>query len=203
MIDRINSNDIALLRKFLNSEETLPEDEFEEVLKHLKIGVYKKGEYLLQQGEIETKTAVILEGVLHQFHLVQGDELTINIALSGTAFNSHTSFILGAPSEQIQRVVKDLRFAYLEKNDIERIMKSNPAFSYIIFKKYAIVRMEKDIRAYILQHKSANTRFELFATRHPQSDRYIKEISQKFIAKYLGMSPEAYSRAKSHYFKHN
>jgi len=188
------------LEMFLTQEHGISREEMRMISKHLRRKNYQKGDYILNQGSIETKLSYLLSGEVHQYNLVGSNEVTNNIAIEGMAFSSFISYANQTPSKQIQRAMSDVSLVYLEKRQIEQLVTTCPNFSYVVFKKLEQVHLRREIRAFILQQNGALRKFEMFMNNEPQAEHYARRIPQKYIASYIGLSQEAYSRAKSQFY---
>jgi len=190
---------LQTLNAYLNQECNLPNEEIELVLKSLQKRTFQKGEFILNQGQIETKLYYILTGSVHQYHLVDSLEVTTNIAIAGMSFQSDISYTSESPSIQIQKAISDVNLVYLEKKQVEQLINKCPKFCYVVYKKLEQVHLKREVRALILQQKSALKRYTMFLDNEPRAQQYMDEVAQKYIASYIGLSQEAFSRAKKEY----
>ena len=195
------SKEENILYSFLNTVYPLTELEFKPIAEILKKKKYKKGEIILNIGQVETKTSLLIKGFVHQYVIIEGELFTIDFSLSGMGFNNFTSYIENSPSNQIQQAITDVEVLYFKKKDIEKLLLESQPFCYIYTKLFEQVHLEREKRSLILQHKDAGKKYELFLKTIEKSKIFIEEIPQKLIANYLGMSPETYSRVKKEYLK--
>lgn len=197
----LSPSEKEMLYSFFEQVYPLTKDDFENIIKYIKKKEFKKGHFILKMDQVENKTSFILKGIIHQFVIIEDETFTIDISLPGMSFNNFTSFVEETPSNQIQEVIADSEIIYLEKKDSEKLLIETPSFCYIYTKLYEQVHLEREKRSLILQHKSAEKRFELFLETIQKSNRFLNEISQKLIASYLNLTPETYSRVKKTYYK--
>jgi len=200
-MESLQKSDKEIFLNFMNQIHPLNEKEFIRIIDVTKKKAFKKGETILNLGQIETKTSFVLSGTVHQYVIIDGDFFTIDISLSGMGFNCFTSFVDETPSNQIQQALTDVQILYLEKESTEKLLLECPSFCYIYNKLYEQVHLEREKRTLLLQHKNAYKRFELFLTTIAKSHRFMEEVSQKLIANYLNLTPETYSRVKKEYFR--
>lgn len=197
----IQSSEKDILYNFFNQVRPLTKKEFEPIANICKKKVYKKNELILDIGQIETKTSLVLKGAVHQYVIVDGNLCTIDFSLAGMSYNSFTSYVENTPSNQIQEALTDVEIIFIEKYDAERLLLENHYFCYIYTKLYEQVHLEREKRSLLLQHKNAYKKFELFLHTIAKSEDFLKEIPQKLIANYLSITPETYSRVKKKYLK--
>jgi CRP/FNR family transcriptional regulator, anaerobic regulatory protein len=197
----LKDSEREMLFSFFEQVYPLTKDDFENIVTYIRKKAYKKGEFVLEMDQIETKTNFILKGVIHQFVIIDDETFTIDISLPGMSFNNFTSFVEETPSKQLQEAIADSEILYLEKTDSEKLLIENPAFCYIYAKLYEQVHLEREKRSLLLQYKNAEKRFELFLNTIQKSSRFLNEVSQKLIASYLSLTPETYSRVKKRFYK--
>jgi CRP/FNR family transcriptional regulator, anaerobic regulatory protein len=197
----LKDSEREMLFSFFEQVYPLTKDDFENIVTYIRKKAYKKGEFVLEMDQIETKTNFILKGVIHQFVIIDDETFTIDISLPGMSFNNFTSFVEETPSKQLQEAIADSEILYLEKTDSEKLLIESPAFCIIYAKLYEQVHLEREKRSLLLQYKNAEKRFELFLNTIQKSSRFLNEVSQKLIASYLSLTPETYSRVKKSFYK--
>lgn len=186
-----------ILIEFLNNIQSIPKIEEDSLSKIIKQAKYKRGEKILISNEIETRISFLIEGIVHQYYVVDGRMRTTNIVLPAMTFSSYISYSSGKPSEQIQEAIEDCSLLYAEKSDIDSLLKTCPIICLVYLKLFERVHLKREIRGSILHYKSGSERYKKFLEEEPNANEYIRLVPQKVIASYLGLSPEAYSRAKS------
>ena len=144
---------------------------------------------------------LVKNGIVHLYTFIDGDVFTINISLTGMLFNSIDSYIYNRPSTEIQKAIIDVETIYLEKSDVEHLLKKNNTFSIIYAKLFEFQLSEREHRSLLLQYKSAIKRFELFMNTISNSQRYLQEVPQNLLAQYLGLAPETFCRVKAQHLK--
>jgi CRP-like cAMP-binding protein len=190
-----------ILFNFFNQVYPLTKIEFEKISTVFKKKKIKKGELILSIGQIETKTSLVLKGVVHQYVIIEDDLFTIDFSLSGMSYNNFTSYVENLPSNQIQVALTDVEIIFIEKAAAEKLLKENHYFCYIYTKLYEQVHLEREKRSLLLQHKDAYKKFELFLNTITKAEDFLREVPQKLIANYLSITPETYSRVKKKYLK--
>ena len=190
-----------ILFNFFNQVYPLTEKDFEPLGKVIRKKKIKKGEFLLDIGQVETKTSLVLKGFIHQYTIIEDNLFTIDFSLAGMSFNNFTSYMENSPSDQVQEALTDSEIIYFEKEDIDKLLLQSHPFSIIYTKLFEQVHLEREKRSLILQHKNAYKKYELFLNTISKSKRFLEEVPQKLIANYLGMTAETYSRVKKTYLK--
>lgn len=191
------------LFNFFNQVYPLTLEDFKHIVQVVKKKKFKKGDILLNIGQIETKTSLVLKGFIHQYVIIEDNLFTIDFSLSGMSFNNFTSYMEKSPSNQIQEAMTDSEILYFEKEDIEKLLLQSHSFSYIYTKLFEQVHLEREKRSLLLQHNDASKKYELFLDTIIKSKMFLEQVPQKLIANYLGITPETYSRVKKKYLKNS
>ena len=152
----------------------LTELEFKPIAEILKKKKYKKGEIILDIGQVETKTSLLIKGFVHQYVIIEGELFTIDFSLSGMGFNNFTSYIENSPSNQIQKAMTDVEILYFKKQDIEKLLLKSQPFCYIYTKLFEQVHLEREKRSLLSQHKDVSKKHELFLKTIGKSKVFIE-----------------------------
>lgn len=187
----------------MNKHFSIPVEDFEPFKKILKVASYKKGEQVLKIGDIETHQNAVITGTIHQYVFLEGRQVTIDITLSDMYFNSLKSYMENSPSQEVHEAITDVELVYFEKVDFEKLLEAKHWICFVYLKILENILLERENRSFLLQHNSAKDKFKLFIESDKCAQRYLKEVSQKLVAQYLGMAPETYSKVKKEYFQNN
>lgn len=179
---------------------SISKEDFEPLQKILKTKRYKKGDLILKKGEIDLKHSFVVSGIIHQYVMIKDSMYTIDIKVSGMFFNSLKSYLEESPSLEIHEAITDVELVVFKKDDFEKLFNEH-TFCYIYMRSIESKFLERENRAFILQHLSAFERFKLFVELNPNAQRFLLEVPQKLLATYLAMTPQTYSKVKKKYFK--
>ena len=186
---------IDILLKYMSDFTLISEDEQRAISESLRIDEYKKGQYLLRQGELSAiKCYFVLMGCVRQFFIDEsGKEVTSNFFTEEQAIpiiNEKTQDDLSKYSlvcvEDCILVVGDV--------DSENTM----------FNKYPqleiMIRKMMEIKVGDIQEQfgefigsSPEERYESVLRKRPE---LIERVPQHQLASYLGITPESLSRIK-------
>ncbi|NCT94378.1 MAG: Crp/Fnr family transcriptional regulator [Chitinophagaceae bacterium] len=155
---------------------------------------YEKGDMLSREGEVNRYTHFIIEGSVRVYYVDQeGQQHVVQLGIQDWWVSDYASFITQQPAQlQVEALEPTetysfsydrLQDAYIQIPALERF------FRLLIQKAYASFQQR------ILQSLSmdATQRYESFRQQYPEMDR---QIAQKHIASYLGMSAEFLSKVK-------
>ncbi|MFK7922389.1 MAG: Crp/Fnr family transcriptional regulator [Bacteroidia bacterium] len=187
----MQNQDIQLLQKLVYaSQELSPEiwDEFVQPWEEISLG---RRQFLTQPGEVERYLYVVLEGVQRGYCL-QGDrEITVAFTYTPSYSGIPESFLSQKPSTYFLETLTDSRFLRISRESLTNLCD----------KHHMVERWGRLIAEAVLiglaarQHEimafSAGEKFEAFMTR---SRHLLQLIPHKYIASYLAMQPETFSR---------
>ena len=199
----ISKSDKEILYTFFKSACHLTKETFEEISIHFIKRSYKKGESILKIGEIETKANIVVKGVVHQYIFDEGESKTINITPKGLSFNNLKSYIVGSPSSEVHEAITNVEIISIDKKDIEILAQKNHEFSYLMFKVYEKILLDRENRMIVLQNRNPSKRFSLFYETVERAIWILKDAQDKYIASYLNMTPQQYSKEKKIFLKAN
>ena len=180
---------IDYFSKFTN----LMEEEVDALMESMNIKEMKKNELLLQQGYKNTDTFFILKGLIRQYKLQDGDEITIN-------FFTENQWIIALASFSENNLAGE----YLVCEEDTFVVVGNEEKAQDIFRKFP--RLETVSRAVMeTVFLEQQNRLLSYLTDTPEQ-RYLnllkerpdifQRVPQYLIASYIGVKPESLSRIR-------
>jgi CRP-like cAMP-binding protein len=152
-----------------------------------------KNHELTTQGKIENKLYFILEGMIHLYHDAGEKDVTLNIGFPGSFINCYTSFLTQTDSEFALKSLVKSSVVYITKEKLERLYISTSCGQELgrILTENLLLYLSKREDAFLL--KSPTQRYLDLFEEQPQ---LIREIPQKYLASYIGITPQALSRIR-------
>jgi CRP-like cAMP-binding protein len=172
---------------------TLTAEETKALTDSMVIKKIRKGEFLIKEGQRNKDTYFVLSGLIRQFKLAKGEELTTNFFNEGQWIISLTSFT--------DNPIAD---SYLISEEPSLVVIGNEEKAQEIFKNFP--RLETTSRAvmetvFSEQQKTLTS----YLTETPEQ-RYLRllnerpdifqRVPQYQIASYIGVKPESLSRIR-------
>jgi CRP-like cAMP-binding protein len=163
----------------------------------VKLHKLKKGHILLRPGEIANHIYFIGKGLLRAYFTdEEGDEHTFWLMKELDMMASAYSFFTRQPGDLTIEVIEDCELVSIDYNTLEEVYKKFIEFNVVgrvLTQKYYAL---SDERAMILRMKRMKDRYLYMVDNHPE---LVKRVIDKYIASYLGMSRETYSKIKNKY----
>jgi len=186
-------DDFQAIRQAIAQFHELSESEWTTFAQKLQLKTFKKGEYLIREGQIENAIYFINKGSTRNYFLKDGKEFTVDFQFKGDFVTAYYSFITREPSsifiewlEEAEVVVvthQSLIQFYKEYHNGEKIGRLMAEFQYV-----KRLRKEMDFLSY-----TAEERYVQLMEKNPQ---LIQQISVKHLSSYLGIQPESLSRIR-------
>lgn len=186
-------NQDLLLANFRQYINLTPQEE-QEVLYYTTARSFKRGDFINTEGEINRFTNFIITGSARVYYIDNdGHEHVVQLGINGWWISDFPSFITQTPATMYTEALKKtsvLAFNYDNLQTLyEKVPKMERFFRLLIQKAYASFHT-RTLQALSMD---AEQRYLAFAGLYPQMEQ---EISAKYIASYLGMSPEFLSTIK-------
>lgn len=171
------------------SEEALAE--MEAICRPLR---FKKGQVIIEQGKVSRDVFFICSGVVRNYSLVDGDELTRWFALEGDLVTSMFSFSQGLPSIGSVVAITDLELLAAPIAEVKKLLARSHEWcrwtmEYVLDGLYVLER-----RHTFLSHGNAMSRYLNF--QKLRSYEVAQHLPLKDIASYLNMRPQTLSKVR-------
>ncbi|TPG32966.1 Crp/Fnr family transcriptional regulator [Flavobacterium pectinovorum] len=187
------TQDIVL--KNIAKHISLDENEIPYFLSILKEKKYPKKSVILKEGEICKTINFVQSGTLRAFYRdSQGKESTIMFAVSDWWITDMSCFINQQPAMLNIETLEESLILHLQKEDLDDLYIKIPKFErfFRIIMQNAYIR--EQLRVIQNLSLSAEQRYHIFLDKYPQ---VAKQVTQKQIASYLGITPEFLSMIRA------
>jgi CRP/FNR family cyclic AMP-dependent transcriptional regulator len=174
----------------------LPDNAEIELLKeHLSIRKIAKKEQLLIRGQVCRCLYFVVKGCLHTFYTTdKGEEFTRCIALENSFCWSVPSFLKQTPATENIESLTETELLVLEHTSFLKLCQQSPWFrnSYTtVLESLCIAYAER------VQHLLTLNARERYENLLQQNPHIIRQLPNKTVASYLGITQESLSRIKA------
>ena len=172
----------------LNKKE---ENYFISLLKEQEI---KKKEFVLREGQLCKNISYVISGTLRAYYLdKEGRESTIMFAIADWWITDMACFIDEQSAMMFIEAIENSSVFLLQKDDLDKLYIEIPKFErfFRIIMQNAYIR--EQLRVMQNLSLSAEERYYSFLAKYPQ---IVKQVTQKQIASYLGITPEFLSMVR-------
>jgi CRP-like cAMP-binding protein len=172
----------------------LEEDEFIQLIQpYIKHRYFQKKELVTEKGEVEDYINFVVDGLARKFYKSTQEEITLQISNKGHFIHVQESFHTQTPSEFYVEAIEPSTFVSISFNNLEKIYSSNSKMERLgrlVITHTTILRDKWQIQ---MIKMTPRERFLQFVANNPG---LLKKVPQKYLASYLNIQPETFSRFK-------
>ena len=181
------------IKQALNALAPIGEQDLQAFLAKLVPGSYPKGALLVEQGSTEDHLWFLQSGIIRYYIPGMEQDITFGFSFEGDLFSAYDSFLTQLPCQYNVQALTDIETYRIDHNDLQTIYQQTQVGNTIGRKAAEKLFLTKSQRELSLLHKSAEHRYlDLFHER----PELIKHIPLKYIASYIGITPQALSRIR-------
>ena len=166
-------------------------DVLEGILEPVKYG---KGEKILQEGEVCRNIAYIEKGLIRQFYIKNGKEVTEHLGVDHSIFMCIESLFKEEPTRlQVEALEPSLVYL-LPKSKLEAAAMRNVNIQMLYRKILEESLIQSQVHADLMRFESAPNKYKRLCELNPQ---VVLRAPLTCVASYLQMTPETLSRIRS------
>lgn len=181
------------IRKFIENITPMSDSDWEFFASKLQKVILSKHSILLKLGEVENHLSFISKGVIRLFIPREVDDLTFGFLFENQFVTAYDSFLTRTPSEYQIETLTDTVLWQISHNDLEEVYNTTSSGNIIGRKMAENMFLIKSKRELSLLSKTAEERYlDLF----PDRPKLLQQIPLKYIASYIGVTPQALSRIR-------
>jgi len=181
------------LLHYLTAYVPLSRQEFSQLLPYIEIREYDKKVKVIREGEIERYLNIISSGLARKYLPLKNNEITIQLATEGHIIHSELSFHNRIPSGSVVETIEPTVFFSISYDNLEQMYDQFPKIERLGRLLISELFVKKDSRYFDQLNKNTRERFLEYIRTHPQM---MQRVPQKYIASYLNIKPETFSRLK-------
>lgn len=182
------------LRRKLEEKVTISESEWEFIASRLEVKTYKKKEFLIKSNTIENKIHFILEGVFRMFIDLPEKDITVDFGFPNNFISSYSSFLTQNPSVSCIQSLTKSKVIYITREDLDEIYKQTKVGESIgrVFAEEFFRYKSKRELSFLIESPT-----DRYLNLVKEQQQLIQEIPQKYLASYIGITPQALSRIRA------
>ncbi|NAY91781.1 cyclic nucleotide-binding domain-containing protein [Muricauda sp. JGD-17] len=155
---------------------------------------FSQYDLITEAGSIERYFYFVLEGVQAIYVLNEkGEKVVLGFSYSGSPSGVFDSFIGQQPSQTFLEALKPSKMLAITQTDYLSLFEKHSGFyvwGHDFFQNILFGRLSREVELLTL---AAEQRYKAFMQRCPDE---LKVIPQKYLASYLNMKPETFSRLR-------
>jgi len=182
------------LLDFLNKFIPLSLDEYNELIApRIFKRHFDKKSIITSAGEVENYLNFIDSGLARKYYRKTNEEVNTQISYEGHIIHSQESFHSRTPSEYSIEAIEPTVVSSITYECLEEMYSSSEKMQRLGRLIITATMVMKDKWQSQLVKLSPRERFISFVTRHPE---LMQRVPQKYLASYLNIKPETFSRFK-------
>lgn len=181
---------INFLRQFGNISK-------EEIAKYIlpvtKVRSFDKKQLIIRAGEVENYINFISSGLIRKYYLHENEERIVQLAIEGHLVSSQESLYTRTPSDYYIEAIEPTILISIANEDLEKMFAQSHNMERMgrLIAIHTMVLIDK--RQMSLIKQSPRDRFLNFVSAYPE---IIQRVPQKYLASFLNIKPETFSRFK-------
>lgn len=181
------------IKKFIDNISPMNDSEWDFFSSKLQKARFDKNTTILKTGKIEKHLSFISKGIVRFYIPTEVSDVTFGFLFENEFVTAYDSFLTQTPSEyQIETLTETILWQISNKDlqDVYEKTKNGNIIGRKMSEKMFLLKSKRELS---LLNKTATERYlDLFIDR----PRLLKEIPLKYIASYIGVTPQALSRIR-------
>ena len=184
---------LEVLYNYFQKFVDMTQEEFDLIAPAFEVRKFDKKTKVVKTGEIEQYFNIIMKGLVRKYLIVKKKEITTQLSIEGQMIHAEISFNLQRPSACIIETIEPTVFLSISYDNIRMIYEKYPKTERLGRMIITEMFIKKDYRDFEQLNKSTRERFLDYMHNHPAM---LQRIPQKYLASYLNIKPETFSRLK-------
>jgi CRP-like cAMP-binding protein len=182
------------LKAYCKATVSLTGEELKLIDTYFEVKALKRKDFLLQNGKICNFIGFIADGTIRHFHIKDGIEKTCDISFENAWVTDFQSFTHDTSCIMNLQAIEDTTVFIIKKENLYRLY--NECNRYETFGRLMAEQVAQRATeiAMSLSSDKPEERFKNLIKKQPD---LFQRIPQKYIANFLGISPESLSRIRS------
>lgn len=172
----------------------LSREQIHELVDILICRKFKKGERILDEGDVCRSMLYLEKGLTRQFYFKYDKDLTEHIAYEGGVVICLESYLKEEPTRLMIEALEPTIAWGIPKDKIEQLALKDAEIGVWYRKLFEASLIESQVKADTLRFESAHERYNKLLQLHPE---ILKRAPLVYIASLLQMTPETLSRVRS------
>ncbi|QHT67711.1 Crp/Fnr family transcriptional regulator [Rhodocytophaga rosea] len=185
---------LAKARSYLDKIVPLSDEEWEAFASEAKVKTLQKKEHFLRQGEICTQCAIIIQGYVRHYYLVDGREVSNDFNFESMATGAYHSYMAILPARFNIVSMEPVTLVCFSRSLLLHLFDQYPKWQKIGRIMIEGMFNRKTLREESFLLDSPEIRYRNLLEKYPQM---LQRVPLLHIASYLGITPETLSRIRS------
>lgn len=184
---------LELLRQYVSDYVALTDEDFAVLASKIVVRTFDRHQQLIQPGEVERYMNFIVKGLVRLYFYKGRTEVVTVLARERELISASASFLSGEPSNYFVETLEPTTLLSVTREDLEEVYRLSPRIERLgrlMITQFVLVKEEWEH-----EYMRLDTR-ERFVRFVEKDKELIQRVPQKYLASYLNMKPETFSRLK-------
>jgi len=184
---------IDIVKSYLSNYVTLNEQEFSYLSSLFELRNFQKREKLVEEGEVEKYLNFILQGLARKYFIRKNEEMVMQFSRENEIICCYDSFNSCEPSNFSVEALEDMVVVSMTLENIEKLYEFSPKMERL----GRLIATQEYLKKESLEYNRVRlTSQERFINFIRNNGYLMQRVPQKYLASYLNMKPETFSRLK-------
>jgi CRP-like cAMP-binding protein len=184
---------VTILQKYIGRFMELTPEESDALYQEIEIRSYDKKVRLIEIGDTEEYLHFVAKGLIRKFFYKGRDEIITQLAREGELISSSVSYFSGQPSGYVIETIEPSTVYSLHKERLQQLYTRFPGLEKLSRLVITELFLQKEYWELERIRYSTKERFLRFMSDNPD---LFQRAPQKYLASYLNIKPETFSRLK-------
>jgi len=184
---------VKALKQFLSRFADLDEKDIGLLYRLGECRSFDKKVGLINIGETDQHVNLVIKGLVRKYFLRGQEEVITELAMEGQLINSSVSFLSDVPSCYIVETIEPTILFSIRRDQIRELYSMNAKWERIGLSIMKDLYLQKEKQDHERNCYNTRERFLHFIENHAE---LLNRIPQKYLASYLHIQPETFSRLK-------
>ena len=189
----INPSLIEYAHRYLQRFMTINIDELKELLSYCEIRQMDKRTNIVKEGEVDNYLNMVVKGLVMKYVRVKKSDMILQLATEGHVIHSEISFLTRTPSLVFLETLEPTIMVSLTYDKMEEALNNFPQGERLGRLIVTGMYVKKEESRYNRLLRSPRERCLEYLNAHPHM---LQRVPQKYLASYLNIKPETFSRMK-------
>jgi CRP-like cAMP-binding protein len=184
---------LQYISKYLQRFMPFTTEDVKGLAQYCEIRKFDKRVEIVKEGEVDNYLNMVLAGLVRKYVRVKKKETILQLATEGHVIHSEISYLTRVPSQVILETLEPTLLISIRYDKMKEALASFPKGERLGRLIMTGMYIKKDERRYEMLAKSTRQRFLDYMNRNPHM---LQRIPQKYLASYLNITSETFSRFK-------
>jgi len=184
---------VDIVKTYVSNYVSLNEQEFNFLASQFELRNFGKRQKLVEEGDVERYLNFILRGLGRKYFLRKNQEMVMQFSRENEIICSYDSFMSGEPSNFSTEALEPMTVMSITVEKVEKLYEFSPKMERLgrLIATQEYLKIESF--DYNRMRLSSQERFINFVQNN---SNLLQRVPQKYLASYLDMKPETFSRLK-------